>query len=97
MSVGSTGDTSKVNLIAALGTGATAAVVLWLFVMFSRDSLDRYHVQALETRKQLLDYARENRDKIEVILNRQADVIINNTAAIQSLNDTMKRISVHTR
>lgn len=87
-------DTSRINLIAALGTGATAAVVLYLFLVFSRDSAERYHLQAVETRKQLLDYARENRDKVELLLNRQADVIINNTMAINALNDTMKRISV---
>ncbi len=94
MSNGTTGDTNKVNLIAALGTGATAAVVLWIFLIYSRDSADRAHVQAVETRKQLLDYARENRDAIKILMDRQAEVILNNTQSILVLNETMRRISV---
>ena len=93
MSVGGA-DTSRINLIAALGTGATAAVVLWLFLVFSRDSAERAHLQAVETRKQLLDYARENRDAVKIIMDRQTDCIINNTVAIQALTDTVKRVSI---
>lgn len=85
------GDSSKINLIAALGTGATAAVVLYLFISYSKDQGARQDSVAAETRKQLLDSQRDNRDKLTDLIGRQTEAMRANAAALERLSRAIER------
>ncbi len=85
-------DTSKVNLIAALGTGATAAVVLYLFISYSKDQGARQDAMQADTRKQLLDSQRENRERLADLIQRQTQAMEATAAALRDLSGAVRHI-----
>jgi hypothetical protein len=74
---------SKVNLIAALGTGATAAVVLWMFVSFSREQGMRQDAMI-----------RDNREQLERLVRLQSDAMGASALSMEKLAIAVERVNI---